>query len=84
MFGPGVDKPETLPEHSAGTIAVLLDAIELAPADEPHLTEALDTAVAFARYWQAPDGDDVLAAIPVVRNALRRVADHIVESSEAL
>ncbi len=31
-------------------------------------------------YWQGPDGDDLLCALPEVRDALARVADHLVAS----
>ncbi len=33
-----------------------------------------------ARYWQEPDGADVLAATDAVRGALRRVAEHVAQS----
>lgn len=42
---------------------------------------ALDEAVGNARYWQPPDGEDVLAAHPAVRTALEPVARALLSSS---
>lgn len=51
------------------------------PALRPRdLLVALDRAVASARYWQEPDGEDVLASTPVVRAALAPVAELIAGS----
>jgi hypothetical protein len=44
------------------------------------LAEAVDNA----RYWQEPDGEDVLAATAPVRSALQRVAQHIADAQHSL
>lgn len=45
------------------------------------IEDALDRAVGNARYWQPPDGEDVLAAHPAVRTALEPVARALLSSS---
>ncbi len=47
-------------------------------ADE--IEDALDTTVGNARYWQAPDGEDVLAEHPAVRLALEPIARALLSS----
>jgi hypothetical protein len=44
------------------------------------LVRALAAAVDFARYWQEPDGEDVVAAAPEMRPALARVAAGVAQS----
>jgi hypothetical protein len=74
---------ETMPDPSAENVARLLDALPMAEPDDPVLMLALAAAVDSARYWQEPDGSDVLAATPVVRSALKRVATTIVAAQSA-
>lgn len=69
---------------SPDDVAVLLDDLPWSAPDLPGLLETLDRVVSFARYWQEPDGDDVLAATPVVRAALARIAEHLVASPLAV
>lgn len=64
-------------------VARLLDAAPAPEPDEPALLTALATAVDNARYWQEPDGEDVLAASPEVRSALERVADVVARAPAA-
>ena len=69
-----------LPAASPEKLGALLAALEVPDLDEMPVLAALDVAVATARYWQAPDGEDVLAALPVIREALRPVADRVLAS----
>jgi hypothetical protein len=55
-------------------IARLLDAAPMGSVTAHELDLALREAVDFARYWQQPDGEDVLAARPELRTGLERVA----------
>jgi hypothetical protein len=65
-------------------VASLLETVRLADVDQVTVLHALADAAAHARYWQAPDGDDVLAATPVVRAALGRVARHVAGSATGI
>lgn len=79
--GPVVDAD--LPHPAPAEVAALLDGAALPDLDARALLLALVHAVDQARYWQEPDGEDVLAATPEVRAALRRVAAHVVASPHA-
>lgn len=78
MFGPGVDHGP--PSYSPDDIAQLLGALPLAQPDERTLLHALAAAVDAARYWQEPDGEDILAAAPELRVPLARVGNLIADS----
>ncbi|HEY0259075.1 MAG TPA: hypothetical protein VGC18_04425 [Lacisediminihabitans sp.] len=77
--GPEVERPH----YSAEDVAVLLGRLPLPTPNERTLLEALATVVDAARYWQEPDGEDVLAAGPVMEEALTRVAAQIAVSPAA-
>ena len=80
MFGPGAaGRPQASPQDVADAIsrAALLTLNDLT------LMQAIDSAVAAARYWQEPDGEDVLAATPTVRAALEPVARAVVAAPAA-
>ena len=77
--GGAADLPAASPEE----LGALLAALDVPALNEIPVLAALDVAVATARYWQAPDGEDVLAALPVIREALRPVADRVVASPGA-
>ncbi|MGK3952477.1 hypothetical protein ACLKM7_09145 [Microbacterium sp. I2] len=66
------------PTYTSEEVAALIDGVMLATAREDIVREALQTTVDLARYWQEPDGEDVLAAHPAVRDALRHVAELVV------
>jgi hypothetical protein len=66
-----------LPSPAAAEVAALLTTAPTEPPGPSALHEALGDAVANARYWQEPDGDDVLAATPEVLAALRPVAEAV-------
>ena len=85
LFGTAADAGGVtdLPAGSPEELGALLAALDVPDLDGMPVLAALDTAVATARYWQAPDGEDVLAALPVIREALRPVADGVLASPGA-
>ena len=82
MFGPGAAQVDTAMPSPAEVAALLDDACITVP-DEGSLLQALDRAVASARYWQEPDGEDALAATPAVLAALAPIAAQIAASPHA-
>ncbi|MEV0950390.1 hypothetical protein [Promicromonospora sp. NPDC050249] len=74
--GPHEMPPAATPE----SVVSLLETVRLAEVDHGMALRVFADAVANARYWQEPDGSDVLAATPVVRAALGRVARHVAGS----
>lgn len=85
--GPGAQAYRP-PHPTPAEVAALVDEVDLARAgpgglDGLTLLLALRDAVDSARHWQEPDGEDVLAATPEVRAALRRVAAHVAASPAA-
>ncbi|MFE4498521.1 hypothetical protein ACFRFQ_01595 [Rhodococcus sp. NPDC056743] len=65
---------------TADDVAHRLSQVPLPEVTEVALRSALAAATDSARYWQDPDGEDVLAATEPVRRELRRVAEHIARS----
>ncbi|MDJ0313455.1 DUF1990 domain-containing protein [Arthrobacter sp. H35-D1] len=78
LFGPGADAEPPTP--SPGEVAALLEAVPLPTLAETALLTALTATVNAARYWQKPDGDDVLAASAEMRGALHRFARLLADS----
>lgn len=78
FFGWGEER--TRPANTASDVASRLGDVPLGPVAPDVLVEALSASVDSAMYWQEPDGDDLLCAIPEVRTALLRVAEHLVAS----
>lgn len=75
--GPAI--PDVAPE----AVAELADAVPLGDVDDRLLMDALAAAVDSARYWQEPDGEDVLAAEHGMRGSLARIARSIGSSDAA-
>ncbi|GEL98155.1 hypothetical protein [Cellulomonas terrae] len=75
------DEPDPSPRPA--DVARLLSATPLDGLDADVLLVGLRAAVDNARYWQEPDGEDVLAATPQVRAALARVAATVASSGRA-
>lgn len=71
------------PRASPEDVARGLDDLPLDRVDAGALLDGLAGAVGNARYWQEPDGEDVLAAHPVVRAALARVAAAVAQADAA-
>ncbi len=70
------------PELTVVDVVSRLGDVPLAWVSPALLVASLTDSVDSAMYWQGPDGDDLLCAIPEVRDALMRVADHLVGSPE--
>ena len=78
------DEPdEADPSPTPADVARLLNAMPLYGLDADVLLVGLRAAVDSARYWQEPDGEDVLAATPQVRASLSRVAASVASSGLA-
>lgn len=75
------DGAEPIP--TPADVARLVDALSLAGLTVEKLLDGVQAAVDSARYWQEPDGEDVLAASPPMRAALGRVADAVAASGLA-
>ena len=58
-------------------LAVRLAALDLSGLDDELIQPALERAVSTAMYWQPPDGEDVLAALPIIREALVPLATRV-------
>ncbi|MCC3283808.1 hypothetical protein [Arthrobacter caoxuetaonis] len=64
-------------EPSVGDLAAALRSIDASSITEEQLAAALQRAVGTARYWQEPDGEDVLASLPAITAALQPIAGQI-------
>jgi hypothetical protein len=74
--GDGPEPASGLPA-AASTTHELAEMLASRPVAAPagHLIQAaLEASVSNARYWQEPDGEDLLAALPAVRKALHLLA----------
>ena len=85
MFGPGTNDagPDAGPGQPASLeeLAALLASVDPSRVDADMIEVALERAVGAAMYWQAPEGEDVLAGLPAVRGALRPLADRVSSAS---
>src|SRR4051812_4108691 len=79
-FGAAGGPPTQPPSYSVEEFARLLAELPLVPVSARELAFSLRDAVDSARYWQAPDGGDVLGALPPVTDGLARIAEHICRS----
>lgn len=70
---PGPPTPTDGPP-SPGHLAAALAALDATGVQDEQVQAALERAVDTARYWQPPDGEDVLASLPAVRAALLPLA----------
>ncbi|MFD6675335.1 hypothetical protein ACFWDA_13310 [Rhodococcus zopfii] len=82
VFGPGADESQW-PETTVGDVARRLSNVPLPEVTALDLRSALVEAIDAARYWQDPEGEDILVATTAVRQSLRRVAGHIARSALA-
>lgn len=82
LFGGGSGE-YTCPRSSPAEVAHLLDSVPLSEPHERALVHALAEAVNSARYWQEPDGEDVLAATTELRDALASVAAKVARCEHA-
>ena len=78
------DRARTRPPNPAVTtadVAQELDRTGLSAPTEDLLRFVLGDVVAFARYWQEPDGADLLTACAELRDPLRRLASEVLSSA---
>ncbi|WP_255771104.1 hypothetical protein [Pseudarthrobacter sulfonivorans] len=68
---------------SPGVLAAALRHLAAADLDDAPVQSALERAVDTARYWQEPDGEDVLAGLPLVRAALLPLARRVIAAPGA-
>jgi hypothetical protein len=84
MLTVGTDAdPADAPAPTADEVASAIARLGTARIEPGPITSSLQRAVDWARYWQAPDAEDHLAALPAIRAALRPLAERILGSSEA-
>lgn len=81
LFGPGAAEAK-LTVISPEETAERLTRVPLAPVSPRLVLLCLSRSVDMARYWQEPDGEDVLAGTEPMREALGRVAEHVAASTE--
>ena len=55
--------------------------MDVTDLNESQMRAALERSVDSARYWQEPDGEDVLAGLPMVAEALSPVAEQFIAAS---
>lgn len=83
LFGletPGTDNDGGTHSAAAGSpehLAAALRTLDLSGVEDEMIQPALERAVGTARYWQPPDGEDVLAALPVIREGLIPLAARV-------
>lgn len=58
-------------------LAARLASLDFADLNNEQMQAALERSVDTARYWQEPDGEDVLAGLPVITAALSPVAEQL-------
>ncbi|MFB0834360.1 hypothetical protein ACX8Z9_09075 [Arthrobacter halodurans] len=81
MFGAGFDDTgPPPPSPSPEQLAAALASLNPAALNDSLIQAALGRSVDTARYWQAPDGEDVLAGLPVIRAALLPLAAQVLDS----
>src|SRR3954451_14841078 len=76
-FSPVGESVAPAPSYVPEDLARLLADLPLGELSDRRLVESLQDAVDNARYWQEPDGADALAALPVLRSGLARIAEHL-------
>lgn len=82
-FGwPPVD-PDEIPSTGPDDVAAALSDCPLSTPTPELLRTCLARSVDAAMYWEGPDGDDLLAATPTVRDALGRMAEWVCAAAGA-
>jgi len=59
-------------------LAAGLASLEFANLETELIQAALERSVDTARYWQEPDGEDVLAGLPIISAALAPIAEQLI------
>ncbi|MFJ5962037.1 hypothetical protein [Pseudarthrobacter oxydans] len=68
------------PPPSLEWLAARLRSLDFTDLNESQLQGALERSVDSAKYWQPPDGEDILAGLPVIAEALSPVAEQFIAS----
>jgi hypothetical protein len=68
------------PAPSLERLVARLKSLDFSHLQESQVQGALERSVDSARYWQPPDGEDVLAGLPEVAEALSPVAEQFIAS----
>ncbi|MBT2483819.1 MULTISPECIES: hypothetical protein [unclassified Microbacterium] len=66
------------PAFTEAEVAEFIRGLDLTSISADAAREAMCETVDHARYWQEPDGDDAVAALPAVRDALSSIAARLV------
>ncbi|MET4540879.1 hypothetical protein ABIE37_002667 [Arthrobacter bambusae] len=74
------EAPPPLPEPTIDELAGLITSLDFRNISDELVQHALQRAVDTARYWQEPDGEDVLAATEEITEALAQVAKSLAGS----
>ena len=77
------EAPVLPPAPSPEGFAARLRSLDASGLTEAHIQSALERTVDNARYWQDPDGDDVLAGLPAVVEALGPIAEQVIAAPGA-
>ncbi|MGO4201957.1 hypothetical protein AB4Z09_09385 [Rhodococcus sp. TAF43] len=72
---------DPFPVSSLEQLSAAVVSVDLADLDTGRIQAALERSVDSARYWQEPDGADVVAGHPIIGAALSRLAEHLASSS---
>ncbi|MCT9868707.1 hypothetical protein [Paenarthrobacter aurescens] len=82
-MSPSGEAPPPPPEPTVNELAALITSLDLKGITNELVQKALERAVDTARYWQEPDGEDVLAAVSEIRSALAHVANGVLRTPAA-
>ncbi|MET3902266.1 hypothetical protein [Paenarthrobacter sp. 4246] len=74
------ETPPPPPEPTVNELAALITSLDLKGITNALVQRALQRSVDTARYWQEPDGEDVLAATDAITEPLAHVARSVVGS----
>ncbi|MFW0772745.1 hypothetical protein ACLRGI_06220 [Paenarthrobacter nitroguajacolicus] len=79
-MNPSGEVPPPPPEPTVNELAALITSLDLQTITDELIQHALQRAVDTARYWQEPDGEDVLAATEEIRESLANIAKSLAGS----
>ncbi|WP_159698359.1 hypothetical protein [Arthrobacter sp. 18067] len=79
-MNPSGEVPPPPPEPTVDELAALFTSLDLRNINSQLVQHALQRSVDTARYWQEPDGEDVLAATEEITESLAHVAEGLVDS----
>ncbi|GAA2590823.1 hypothetical protein GCM10009862_31460 [Microbacterium binotii] len=76
-FGSGEPDAHEDPSFTDVEVAAAIDSADVSAVTPAIARAALASSVDIARYWQEPDGTDIVAALPIVRASLSTVASRL-------